>query len=255
MDIEHAADALWTGIKMRRHMPEEWSGKLTLAQGFAVQLAVLERRMQAGERHAGWKVGLTSAAMRLQQGVVEPCFGYLLQSGEIPSGATLPYAGLINPGIENELCITMGDTLKGPDVTLKEALQAIGSIQPALELVEVRGNFSADLPLAMADNAQQYGFIIGEPVAFDPSIELEQVSVDVRFNDASQITATGKEVMGNPANSLVWLAGKLHEYGLSLEAGMTVMSGSFTRQFSIQPNDVVESRFSSFGAVRVRFSA
>src|SRR5690606_13781564 len=158
-----------------------------------------------GETQAGWKVGLTSAAMRAQQGVPEPCFGHLLQSREMPSGTTLAYSSLIQPGIENELCITMGATLSGPDVTKEQALNAIALIQPALELVEVRGNFSADLPLTMADNAQQYGFITGAPVAFDPSMVLEQATVEVYFNHALQESASATEVMGSPVNSLIWL--------------------------------------------------
>src|SRR5205085_2643354 len=85
MDVDHAADALWAGIKRRQHLPAEWRGKLSLGQAYAVQLAILRKRIAEGEVQAGWKVGLTSAAMRAQQGVAEPCFGFLLRSGHLRS--------------------------------------------------------------------------------------------------------------------------------------------------------------------------
>jgi 2-keto-4-pentenoate hydratase len=50
--------------------------------------------------------------------------------------------------------------------------------------------------------------------------------------------------------SIAWLANKLAEFGLRLEAGMRVMSGSFTRQYTLASGDRVESRFEPIGAVR-----
>jgi 2-keto-4-pentenoate hydratase len=63
-------------------------------------------------------------------------------------------------------------------------------------------------------------------------------------------TGTGNAVLGNPLNSLVWLAGKLGAYGRRLRAGEIVMTGSFTRQFPIAPGDRIETVFSGLGAVR-----
>lgn len=253
MDIDYVADALWAGIKKKHHMPVDWKGKLTLQQAYAVQLNILQRRIAEGDTHVGWKVGLTSQAMRIQQNVPEPCLGYLLQSGQLASGLRIRHADLIQPGIENELCLTLGATLRGPDVSFEEARAAIATVEPALELVEVRGDFSADLPLTMADNAQQYAFITGNPIQYNADIEFNKTSVDVAFNNNVVETATGEEVMGNPVNSLIWLARKLAEYGLSLEAGMKVMSGSFTRQYAVAQGDTVTSRFSDFGAVEASF--
>ena len=49
------------------------------------------------------------------------------------------------------------------------------------------------------------------------------------------------------------LANKLAEFDLALEAGMRVMSGSFTKQYRIKRGDQIESRFTPFGAVSVAF--
>ena len=63
-------------------------------------------------------------------------------------------------------------------------------------------------------------------------------------------TGRGDAVLGNPLNSVVWLARKLKEFGRGIEAGEIIMSGSFTRQFPIAPGDRVEVDFVGVGEVR-----
>ena len=252
MDIDHAAQALWQEMKRKRHMPPEWMGKLSLPQAYAVQLAILRKLVSEGDRQAGWKVGLTSAAMRAQQGISEPCFGFLLRSGHLRSGARLRFDDLIAPGIENELCLTLGAALRGPGVSYEMARQAIAAVEPALEIAEVRGNFSADIALSMADNAQQKAFVTGAQRTYAQE-DLDAARVEVFFNQQPCALATGAEVMGDPINSVVWLANKLAEYGIALEPGMRVMSGSFTKQFAVKKGDLVQSRFEPYGAVEALF--
>jgi 2-keto-4-pentenoate hydratase len=72
----------------------------------------------------------------------------------------------------------------------------------------------------------------------------------VSINGETVATGTGDAVLGNPLNSIVWLAGKLGAYGRGLKAGEIVMTGSFTRQFPIAAGDRIETMFSGLGAVR-----
>jgi 2-keto-4-pentenoate hydratase len=253
MDIEHVAGALWAAEKRGEHMPAEWMGRLTMAQGYAVDLAILRRRIAEGDAQAGWKVGLTAAAMRAQWGLAEPCFGVLLRSGHRRSGTRFAPGSLIAPGIENELCLTVGATLRGPGITAEQVRHAIASVEPALEVVEKRGDFSADFALAVADNSQQKAFVTGEPTAFEPAMALERATVEVRIDGVLLDRAAGVEVMGSPLESVAWLANKLAEFGVALEAGMRVMSGSFTRQYAVSPGNAVSTRFDPFGEVRAQF--
>ncbi|HVR49753.1 MAG TPA: hypothetical protein VMS38_08435 [Pseudorhodoferax sp.] len=255
MDHEEIADALWSAAQQGRYMPSEWAGRFDLPTGYAVQLAMLRRHVAHGERQSGWKVGLTAAAMRVQQNVHEPCLGYLLQSGEHASGASFATDRLISPGFENELCLTMGRTLRGPGVTLDEVLQAVSHAAPALEIVEVRGPFAGNLALAMADNAQQKAYVSGPAQALTAgNRDLARASVTVALNGQDQETASGSAVMdGGGLLSVLWLANKLAEFGLALEAGMRVMSGSFTRQYPVQRGTRVASTFTPFGTVTASF--
>jgi len=254
MDIEHAADTLWAGIRRGEHMPPAWRGRLSMAQAYAVNLAILRRRVADGDAQAGWKVGLTADAMRAQWGIPEPCFGILLASGHRPSGARFAFDELIAPGVEHELCLTIGETLRGPGVTPGRARSAIAAVAPAIEVVEVRGDFSGDLALAMADNAQQKAFVTGHAAAPDAAFALASATVEVRFGAAVHDRATGAEVMGGPEHSVAWLANKLAEFDLALEAGQRVMSGSFTRQHRVARGDSVRASFRPFGEVRADFA-
>ncbi len=255
MNTEEIADALWQAMEEGRYMPPEWAGKFGLQQGYEVQLALLRRRVGRGERQSGWKVGLTAEAMRVQQKVHEPCFGYLLESGRHPSGQAYRFADLIEPGFENELCLTVGKTLRGPGVTLEEVAAAVTHAAPALEIVEVRGPFAGNLPLAMADNAQQKAYVTGAAVPLTAgNRDLAGESVTVEVNGATSETASGSAVMqGGGLLSVQWLANKLAEFDLALEAGMQVMSGSFTRQYRAAQGMRVQSSFDRFSAVAAEF--
>jgi 2-keto-4-pentenoate hydratase len=255
-DARAIAATLWAEWHKGRHMPAEWMGKLSLDQAYAVQLALLDRFEAAGEKQAGWKVGLTAAAMRAQWNIHEPCFGFLLASGHKPSGTAFRFPGIIAPGFENELCLRIGTRLQGPDVTLEQAIAAVSHAAPALEIVEKRCPFSEDIALAMADNAQQYAFVTGAEVPLtNANRDLATSTVVVEVNGTPIDRAAGAEVMGGGGFlSVQWLANKLSEFGRALEPGMLVMSGSFTKQYPIAQGDRIASHFTPFGTVSARFA-
>jgi 2-keto-4-pentenoate hydratase len=254
MDLQTAMDMIWEAHRRGVYCPPEMKGKLTMDQAYRVQLGFLERRLKAGERQAGWKVGLTAESIRKQVGYHEPIFGVLLASGNKPSGSTFKVSELITPCFESELCLTVGQTLKGPNVTVAEARAAISVAAPAFELVERRMAFTDDPPLAIADNAQQKYFITGMALSPLPAeLALRDAWVEVFINGKSVASAGGDAVMGDPAASVAWLANKLSQFGRSLEAGMRIMSGSFVQMFPIQAGDHIEARFDPIGTVTATF--
>lgn len=256
MDLHETMDLIWEAHRRGVYSPPELKGKLTMDEAYRVQLGFLERRLKAGERQAGWKVGLTAESIRKQVGYHEPIFGVLLASGNKPSGSTFKVSKLIAPCFESEICLTVGRTLKGPNVTLGEARAAISAAAPAFELVERRMAFTDDPPLAIADNAQQKYFITGTALSPLPAgLELRDAWVEVFINGESVASAGGDAVMGDPAASVAWLANKLSQFGRSLEAGMRVMSGSFVQMFPIQAGDRIEARFDPVGSVTAHFQA
>lgn len=254
MDLQQAMDTIWEAHQRGEYCPQEMKGKLTMDEAYRVQMRFLERRLEVGERQAGWKVGLTADSIRSQVGYHEPIFGVLLASGNKPSGSTFRMSELITPCFESELCLTVGRTLKGPNVTLAQARAAISSAAPAFELVERRMAFADDPPLAIADNAQQKYFITGTAQSpLRTALALRDAWVEVFINGESVASAGGDAVMGDPAASVAWLANKLSQFGRSLEVGMRIMSGSFVQMFPIQAGDRIEARFDPIGTVTAHF--
>jgi 2-keto-4-pentenoate hydratase len=250
MDIRTLIEAFWDARLRGIYFPPEYYGKLTIEEAYATQLGLIERRCAAGERQIGWKVGLTAPAIQHQFGFHEPVFGCVLESK--PSGHVFAPGELIAPGFENELCMRLRIDLPGP-VTPEEARAAIDVVYPSLEIIETRGPFTEQIALALADNAQQKTVILGPPAALP--VNPTSVEARVSINGALVATGTGDAVLGNPLNSVVWLAGKLGAYGRSLKAGEIIMTGSFTRQFPIKPGDTIETVFSGIGSVRTAMSA
>jgi 2-keto-4-pentenoate hydratase len=255
MDTDAAARAIVSAWDEDRHMPAEWMGRLTFDQGYAVQLCLLRHVLDRGERLAGWKVGLTAAAVRAQFGASEPVFGFLLESGERPSGHAFRISDLKTPGFENELCLFVTERLQGPGMDLAKVRDSVTAVAPALEIVENRGPAASDLPLAAADNAQQKAFVVGKKVALDDTNrDLAAARVSVHVNGKLSEEAAGSEVMGEgPLHSVLWLANKLAQFDLAVEPGSRIMAGSFTKQYRPSAGDSVEARFVPFGTVSARF--
>jgi len=59
-------------------------------------------------------------------------------------------------------------------------------------------------------------------------------------------------VLGNPLNSLAWIANHLGSRGLALRAGDLVMSGSVSRLLPARAGDTVRATFTRLGSVGVR---
>jgi 2-keto-4-pentenoate hydratase len=245
-DEQAAIEDFWNARARGEHFPARWFDRLTLDQAYGIQLGVIARRIAAGERQIGWKVGLTAVPIQQQFGFHEPVFGCILESR--PSGHVFGRDELIRPGFEPELCLRVGQALSG-EVDVSTVRRAIDAVYPSLEIIETRGDLSAQIAVAMADNAQQKTVVLGDPVALG-SLALDAVAATVRINGETAATGRGDAVLGDPLNSVVWLARKLAEFGRGIEAGQIIMSGSFTRQFPIAPGDRVEVDFAGVGGVR-----
>jgi 2-keto-4-pentenoate hydratase len=243
-DEQAATESFWQARQAGEFFPPAWFDRLTIDQAYRIQLGLIARRAAAGERQIGWKVGLTAKPIQEQFGFHEPVFGCVLE--KVASGHVFPPGSLIQPGFECELCLVLAHDLP-PGADLAAAKASVGTVHPALEIIETRGPFTAQIALALADNAQQKTCVLGPPVPLPAAPD--GVACTVRINDATVATGTGDAVLGSPLNSLAWLATKLAEYGRTLRAGEMVMTGSFTRQFPIAPGDQIRVDFSGVGSV------
>lgn len=253
-EIERVIDEFDAARQRGEYFPKAWYSKLSLDEAYPIQLGLIARRCaREGQKRVGWKVGLTAPAMQEQFGFREPVFGCLLESGKVRSGHVFRHADIMGPGFENELCIEITRDI-APGASFADVAASVGAIHPALEIVETRGDFAAQIALAMADNAQQYAFVIGEARHGADPASIAQMTARARVNGTEIGSGKGEAVLGHPFNSLIWLAGKLAQFGERLSAGDYVMSGSFTRQFPARAGDKIETEFEGLGKVAVEFA-
>lgn len=251
--LDRVIEEFWTERGRGVHFPPAWRDRLSLDDAYRVQLALVDRRCTGAVTQIGWKVGLTARPIQEQFGVHEPVFGCLLSEGRVASGRTFRHADLIAPGFENEICVVLGRELAGAALGTGDVARAVARCHPALEIIETRGDFTSQLALALADNAQQKYFVLGAPVPLTPDLDLSAIGVRVLVNGAAVGAGRGDAVLGHPLASVAWLAGKLAAYGRGLRAGDHVMTGSFTRQFPIARGDRIRAEFDRVGPVEAAF--
>lgn len=252
MDVQQAVQVVREAAQRGEYYPQALRGLFGPDDGYRIQLGVLDAHLAAGERQAGWKVGLTAKAIQEQQNYHEPVFGHLLERGALPTGSAVRCDELVKPGAEPELCVRLGQPLQGPGVTADAARAAIAAVAPALEVIEVRGVFTDDPSLALADNVGQKGFVTGPWREGGGPWDLAGARLTLSINGEETDSADGTAVLGDPAASLAFLANRLADFGRRVEAGQVIMTGSFTRMYPLAPGDEVVAHFEPFGPVSVR---
>lgn len=209
-------------------LTDQWGG-LPLDDAYRIQDVTVERRIAAGARVVGHKVGVTSRAMQEQMGVDEPDSGVLLDDMVVPSGGTLRRNKLLSPRVEAEIAFRLGHDLKGPGVTLATARDAVEEVFLALEVIDTRfPSWRMALADSIADNASCARIVTGAMVAFDPSWDLAAEQLVVSVNGQAVATGEGRAVLGDPFRPLVWLAHRLSAVSSpwGLRAGDLVLAGA-----------------------------
>src|SRR5260370_40899122 len=120
-----AADILMTAAKERKQavqLSKTWPG-ITMEDAYAISTEVANRKIAAGAKLIGHKVGLTSKAMQRSSQIDEPDYGYLLDHMMLADGASGEQENFCLPRAEVELAFVMGKTPKGPGVGLTDVLR------------------------------------------------------------------------------------------------------------------------------------
>jgi len=214
------------------------------AEALAIQREVLQRR---GGRIGGWKCATPPG---------KPVSQALLDSRGVRPGPTrwdMPAAGQI--GIETEIAFRLGRDLpaRGTPWTREEVIDAVEACFPAIELVESRyaDMTSVSLLEAMADNVAHAGLVCGTPVLDWRARDLNDLAVRQTAGGQEQVARRGSNPAGDPLGSLTRLANHLHGFGLMLEAGQVVTTGSWTGLLFIPGGQRIAGGFEGLGEVVV----
>lgn len=248
-----AAEAL-----VQAELTREWTEPITLRyegadieDAYAIGQLVTDIKVANGRVVKGHKVGLTSKAMRSTTGATEPDYGTLFDNWFLDEGSRVSMSRMNRPLVEIELVFVLKENLGGPDVNAVDVMRATDFVVPAIEVVDSRYSKSG-LPgvIDSIADAASCGFIMvaGNPALLS-DIDIRHVGGALYLNGEIEESGTAAAVMGNPINSVAWLARKLAEFGVEMQAGQTVLSGSFIRAHPIAAGDAIVADFGPLGQI------
>lgn len=244
----------WKGNRMLEPLTDRVPG-ITIDDAYRIQLRTVARRVDAGERHVGKKVGLTAAVVQRLFGVHQPDFGHLLSGMSHSDGEALDASRFIQPKAEGEIGFVLKRDLGGPGVTTAEVLAATECVVPCFEIVDSRiRDWKIKVQDTVADNGSSAAFVMGDACASPHSLDLTTAGLVLEKNGELVGTGAGAATLGNPANAVAWLANALGAYGIALKAGEVILSGSLSVMFPVSAGDLIHMRLGKVGAVSCRFA-
>lgn len=221
---------------------------------YAIQDAILARKLARGARIVGYKAGLTSHAKMKQMNVESPVFGFLVDYFSVPEGAAIKVSDLIHPKVEPEIAFVLKHALKGPGCHIGDVLAATDFVMPGIEVIDSRyRDFKFDLKSVVADNTSAARFTIGGRAVRPESVDLRTVGIVLEKNGQPVALGAGAAVLGHPAAAIAMLANHLGQRGQELPAGTMILSGGVTEAIAVAPGDNVTLRVQDMGSVSLRF--
>jgi 2-keto-4-pentenoate hydratase len=228
---------------------------LTAEDAYRIQLMNIQRRVAAGERIIGHKIGLTARAMQIKFNVDTPDYGHLMDTMVLTPGMALDMSELIDPQIEVEPAFVLGRELAGPGVTLDDVMQAIEYTCVCFEVIDSRiTNWAIKLQDTVADNGSSSRLLLGA-ARIDPNdVALDNLATDLEVDGRVVESGNTNAILDHPGNGVVWLANAVAKFGVVFEAGHIILPGTSTRSFRLSGCKVARGRIAGLGEVELRLS-
>ena len=222
--------------------------------GYAVQQLNTDHWLGAGRRISGHKVGLTNRAVQEQLGMDEPIWGVLYSDKCRTDGDDIGGTGLIEPRVEVEVAVVLGSDLDEGAHTVADVVSATAYVLPALEIVDSRIAWDITNCDMIADNAGSGLYVLGTRPVPLTAVDLRRVEMELRINGEPAATGSGAACLGNPLNSVLWLADALCRHGTPLRAGECIMTGSLCGMLPLSAGDELVAEIDGVGTVSALLS-
>jgi 2-oxopent-4-enoate/cis-2-oxohex-4-enoate hydratase len=254
--VDQHGDALYDALVSRRPLPPltEREPEVSIEDAYRIQLRLVQRRLDAGERVIGKKIGVTSPVVMAMLKVDQPDFGHLLSGMLSREGEPVPLGTMIAPRAEAEVAFVLRRDLRGPGIDAADVLAATEYVTPCLEIVDSRiRDWQIKIQDTVADNASCGALVLGPERADPGSLDLAAAEMRLYRNGTLVSTGSGSMVQGSPPNAVAWLANMLGRLGVGLKAGEVILSGSQSPLIPVVPGDELHCVAEGLGRASVRF--
>ena len=163
--------------------------------------------------------------------------------------------------IEAEIAFVMKSPLGGAEVSRDDVIAATDFVAPSLEILDTRilrvdpeSQATRKVFDTISDNAANAGVVLGPERHSAEAVDLRWTGAITFRNGEVEETGLGAGVLNDPAQSVVWLARRMAQYGQSIEPGQIILSGSFIRPVECPPGTEIHADFGPFGSVDIAFA-
>ena len=255
--IQHYGDELYQALLTRTPVAPltEREADITIEDAYAIQLRMIQRRVDAGETIIGKKIGVTSKIVMQMLGVNQPDFGQMTSGMVFNEGQAIPADSMIAPRAEAEVAFMLKRDLAGPGVTAADVLRATECVMPCFEIVDSRiRDWKIRIQDTVADNASCGVLTLGGLRKSPRQLDLALAGMVLEKNGEVISTSTGAAVQGSPVNAVAWLANTLGRLGITLKAGEVILSGSQSPLVPVKAGDSLSCHVGGLGSTTVRFT-
>jgi 2-oxo-3-hexenedioate decarboxylase/2-keto-4-pentenoate hydratase len=241
--------------RIEARLPDEIAPR-DVAEAYLVQDRLQALYLGAGKRVGGWKVALTTPVMQKLVGVGHPLEGAIFADRIHRSPARLKGADYVNLAVESEIAVRLGRALPaGAKPHDRDSVaDAVAACMAGIEGVDDRAcDYKANLSatLLIADNAWNFGCVVGPEVADWRRLDLAAAKGRMRINGEVVGEGKGGDVLGHPFEALAFLANSLNRRGRRLEAGDVVLTGSVVATKWLKPGDEMATEIEGLGEARL----
>jgi len=254
MDKQKLASMLIEAQQTAKPLPASFRQDFTLEEAYEIQALVRDEKIRQGRRVIGKKIGFTSKGMRRQFQVDRPDYGNLFDDQIFTQGTKIDTSRFIVPRAEGEIAFILERDLRGPGVTAADVLRATYGVMACIEFVDSRWDFPFSIVDSIADNGGCGGFLLGSRLVRLEGLDLRYIAMFVEKNGELISSGAGVEVLGDPLNSVAWLANALSVHGNELKAGDIILSGAITSSVPVAKGDLVNVSFSTLGNISLCFA-
>ena len=228
-----------------------------VADAYLIQTEYVALRSAKLGQVTGYKIALTTAAMRAMVGLNDSIAGDMLDGTILRGNSRVRAADYVHLIVEFEIAFEMADDLPaiGAPYDRVSVAKAVGAAMPALELADDRNADYAMLKdnalMLIADNAWSEGAVLGAPVKDWSGVDLAALKGVASINGEKVGEGYGRDVMGHPLDALAWVANNRAMRGVGLWRGDVVITGSMVTSKFPKAGDRVRFEAGALGAVEL----
>ncbi|WP_432847940.1 2-keto-4-pentenoate hydratase [Amycolatopsis sp. CA-161197] len=226
---------------------------LSLAEAYAVQHALVSRRLGRGETRVGVKLGFTSRTKAAQMGVSEVIIGQLTSRMHVEEGAEIWLGAYVHPRVEPEIAFRLARNID-PQLWTGNVTEAVNAVAPAVEIIDSRyRDFRFNLADVVADNTSASGFVVG---AWQPlPASLDNRGMVLELDGRLVQSGSSSAILGDPLRAVAAAIRMAGRYDIPLRAGDVLLAGAGTPAVALVSPGTVSATVSGLGRVRFRVTS